>query len=164
MATLLGKRSIIKSISLSPSLLFSLPPTPSVAANVIERIFRGHSKRLFFYRVQKFKQEKRRLATFTYFILQIQKSFRGYYSRKYRQNHASRKRYLQHVVLVGQEVRESMNHYVKQQNEMTEKESERKKQKEFKDLTENLHHLVSTKQIRGVYQPPSHLLEVGLLI
>lgn len=133
-----------------------------MAANIIERLFRGYSKRLFFYRLQKLKQEKRRLASFTYFILQIQKSFRGYYSRKYRQNHASRKRYLQHVVLVGQEVRESMNQYVKEQNEMKERELERKKQQEFKDLTENLHHLVSTKQIRGVYQPPSHLLEVRL--
>lgn len=132
----------------------------SLAANIIERIFRGHSHRLFFKRIKNYKQEKKRLSTFTYFILQIQKCFRGYYSRKYRQNHASRKKYLQHVILVGQEVRESMNLYAKKQIENNEKELILKKEKEFQQLTENLHHLVSTKQIRGVYQPPSHLLEV----
>jgi myosin heavy subunit len=134
-----------------------------VAANVIERLFRGYSRRLFFRKIQSLKQESRRLATFTYFILQIQKSFRGYYSRKYRQNHANRKRYLQHVVLVGQEVRESMSAYAKKQIEDTEREKSAHKEKEFKQLTENLHHLVSTKQIRGVYQPPPHLLEVSFL-
>jgi hypothetical protein len=35
-----------------------------------------------------------------------------------------------------------------------------KKEKEFKYLSENLHHLVSTKQIRGVYNPHAALLEV----
>lgn len=131
----------------------------NLAANIIERVFRGHSGRLFFQKINQMKQQRRRLATFTYFALQLQKCFRGFYSRKYRQNHASRKRYLQHVVLVGQEVRESMKIYAQKQIENNEKEAALKKEKEFKQLTENLHHLVSTKQIHGVYQPPSYLLE-----
>ena len=89
-----------------------------MAANAIERVFRGHAGRLFFKRILQKKKQLRRLATFTYFALQLQKCFRGFYSRKYRQNHASRKRYLQHVVLVGQEVRESMKTYAKKQTEV----------------------------------------------
>jgi hypothetical protein len=63
--------------------------------------------------------ERRRYSVFEYFALQLQKSFRGYYSRKYRQNHASRKQYLQHVILVGQEVRDAMDRYAQQQEEVS---------------------------------------------
>lgn len=44
------------------------------------------------------------------------------------------------------------------------REAEVKKEKEFKHLSENLHHLVSTKHIRGVYNPHSAYLEVCICI
>jgi hypothetical protein len=41
-------------------------------------------------------------------------------------------------------------------------EAEIKKEGEFKSYAENLHHLVSTRQIRGIYNPREELLEVRL--
>lgn len=35
-----------------------------------------------------------------------------------------------------------------------------KRENEFKDLAKNLHHLLSTRQIRGVYNPLTHLVMV----
>ena len=89
-----------------------------LAALVIERTFRGHSGRNCWRRNAYARTEHKRLAVFIYFALQLQKTFRGYYSRKYRQNHATRKKYLNDVVLVGQQVRQNMRDYEKQQNEV----------------------------------------------
>lgn len=132
----------------------------NLAALVIQRVFRGHSSRQYCRRKIRDKMEMRKYAAFQYFALQLQKSFRGYYSRKYRQDHASRKAYLNKVEQTGQEVRQRMVQYAKEQAEMEESNSRQQREKEFKELTENLHHLVSTKQIRGVYNPYASLLEV----
>jgi len=43
-----------------------------------------------------------------------------------------------------------------------ELDKKRSKLTEFRILSENLHHLVSTKQIRGVFNPPEKYLEVIL--
>lgn len=52
-----------------------------------------------------------------------------------------------------------MREYEQQQNEYEVREEEIKKEKEFKYLSENLHHLVSTKHIRGVYNPHAQLMD-----
>lgn len=53
----------------------------------------------------------RKLGLFAYFVTQVQKSFRGYYSRKYRQNHASRKHYIKTILLAGEDLRKQTQSY-----------------------------------------------------
>lgn len=49
--------------------------------------------------------------------------------------------------------------YSTEQNERNELEAKAKKDNEFKSLAQNLHHLVSTRHIAGVYKPSDEFLE-----
>ena len=131
----------------------------SLAAREVERVFRGHAARLICHRMSDEKSKSRQLALFQYYALQLQKCFRGYYSRKYRQNHHLRKKYLENVKCAGERVRQSMEAYAEQIRQDEEDKALAEKESNFKELTENLHHLVSTNQIPGVYNPRAHLLE-----
>ncbi len=88
----------------------------SGAAGTLQRVFRGYSARLFCKKKRNNVLEDRRISVFAYFALQVQKSFRGYYSRKYRQNHASRKSYIKNILLAGDEIRRSMQQYAENQS------------------------------------------------
>lgn len=83
----------------------------SAAALKIERVFRGHVGRKFCRQARKRLQMYKQFARLHYFVAAIQKSFRGYYSRKYKQNYASRKKYVQQVVTTAAEVRERLQIY-----------------------------------------------------
>ena len=141
-------------IDISPLLYFT-----SLAAREVERAFRGHAARLICHRMSEEKATSRNFAIFQYFALQLQKSFRGYYSRKYRQNHHLRKLYLENVKSAGERVRQATEAYAEQIRQDEENEAFEKKEAKFKELTENLHHLVSTRQVPGVYNPRTTLLE-----
>lgn len=131
----------------------------NLAAGEIERIFRGHSGRSICRRMVQEHTTSRNFAVFEYFALQLQKSFRGYYSRKYRQNHHLRKLYLENVKHAGEKVRESMDAYAEKMRQDEEDRALERKELKFKELTENLHHLVSTRQVPGIYNPRTSLLE-----
>lgn len=120
----------------------------------IERVFRGHLGRTASRNAAHRKKDFMQLSIFEYYVIQIQKSFRGYYSRKYKNNHASRKRYLQEVAWKGEEVRQRLRNYHQTVKEREEEDATEKEKREFKQLTENLHHLLGTQQIRGVLNPP----------
>ncbi len=55
---------------------------------------------------------------FDYFVLQIQRCFRGAYSRKYRHDFHKRKEYLHGLVAKGNQIRESMANYSRNQLEV----------------------------------------------
>ena len=65
------------------------------------------------------KEDEMQLKVFEYFIIQIQKMFRGYYSRRYKKNHASRKKYLKDVTQKGEEVRRQLAEYARTVQEVT---------------------------------------------
>jgi len=109
---------------------------------------------------QRNKSDHKMLRLFHYYVVQIQRSLRGWYSRRKRANHADRKRAIAQILENGARVREMMYEYSTQQALREEQEVQEKKEKEFKMYAENLHHLVSTKHIRGVFNPPSEYLEV----
>jgi hypothetical protein len=64
------------------------------------------------------RDEYRQLCLFQYFAAQIQRSFRGYYSRKYRQNHFSRKAYFKTIAEKNKEIREQLAKYAEEQAEV----------------------------------------------
>lgn len=101
----------------------------------------------------------REFAVFQYFALQLQKMFRGFYSRKYRQNHHLRKLYLEEVKSAGERVRQSMEAHADRIRQDEENKAFEEKEQKFRELTQNLHHLVSTRQVPGVYNPRVSLLE-----
>lgn len=132
----------------------------NVAALEIERVFRGNvGRRCCRAERGKFQDYKLR-AKFNYFVIYIQRCFRGYYSRKYKQNYASRKKYVESVVNTAAAVREQTAQYLAQQTERLRAEQEKAANDEFISLAQNLHHLVGTRQIRGIYNPsPKYMHE-----
>ena len=130
--------------------------------NTIQRVFRGHLGRRIAGNTKVERNEKRLASFFTYFALQMQRCFRGYYSRKYRSNHADRKKFIGDLEETGRKVREMMFQYSLEQAAREERETRDKAGQDFKKYASNLHHLMSTKQIRGVFNPPEEYMEVPL--
>jgi hypothetical protein len=58
----------------------------------------------------------------------------------------------------GRQIIEGMEKYLVEQSERQSEESREQRNKEFRSLAQNLHHLMSTKQIRGVYNPNPQLV------
>ena len=132
----------------------------SLAATVLERTFRGHVGRNDRRSRRKARDHARLAGLRNYFAVQVQKTFRGYFSRKYKKDHGRRKRYLQGVEAKGNEVRETLRKYAEDQQEYERKKKEEDFNKEVNKLTKGLHHLVSTKQIAGVFNPNENYMNV----
>ena len=127
-------------------------------AREIQRCFRGHCGRLEFDKRVLAKREKRVYALFKYFSMQIQRCFRGYYSRKYKSNHSDRKRFIGDLEETGRKVREMMYNYSMDQAIREEREAKEKEERDFDFYASNLHHLMSTQQIPGVFNPPKEYM------
>lgn len=83
----------------------------SDAATEIKRVVRGHvGRRQAQLRHQEIRDSRQR-SLFDYFTIQLQRCFRGYYSRKYRKDHSARRAYFKKVAEKNQEVLEMMSEY-----------------------------------------------------
>ena len=125
----------------------------ATAATEIQRIARGHKGKL----IAKARQEEvdilHQKGIYHSLATIIQRAFRGFYSRKYKSNFYDRKKYLGGIVAKGEKLRaQTLEHYMKSKEEDERVERE-ETYREFKNLTENLHHLLSTKQQPGIYNP-----------
>eukprot|EP00927_Polykrikos_kofoidii_P035238 TRINITY_DN2981_c0_g1_i3.p1 TRINITY_DN2981_c0_g1~~TRINITY_DN2981_c0_g1_i3.p1 ORF type:complete len:396 (+),score=69.45 TRINITY_DN2981_c0_g1_i3:162-1349(+) len=84
----------------------------------------------------------------------IQRFFRGWWSRRHLHNYYGRKAYLATVEKRGEWTRQRLQlEQTIKVNQAKERE-EHNVRKAFDDLAGELHHLVSTKTIAGVYNPP----------
>jgi hypothetical protein len=127
-------------------------------ATEIQRIFRASMGRKKATSEKQARLDFRRYALKKYFCMQIQKCFRGYYSRKYRSNHSDRKRFIDDLEETGRRVREMMYDYSMNQAIREEKVAKEKQERDFEHYAGNLHHLLSTTQIRGVFNPPKEYM------
>jgi IQ calmodulin-binding motif len=87
----------------------------SDAATQIQRVYRGHSGRRRANDRFNNRLEHRQFSLFLYFAVQIQRSFRGYYSRKYKRNHAARKAYFKSIAAKNEEILQQMQKYAEEQ-------------------------------------------------
>jgi hypothetical protein len=96
----------------------------------------------------------RNQAFFDHTAAIIQKHFRGYWSRLYRHDFYARRKYLRNVDERG--VRTVTHLQKRYEKELSDQEhaTQLRMKKEFTSLTSQLHHLVSTQIIPGVYNPP----------
>ena len=74
-------------------------------ARLIERVYRGHVGRLIASARCKVVQSQQRVALYEYCAAVIQKTFRGFYSRKYVHDFRARKAYIRRVVDASSNVR-----------------------------------------------------------
>ena len=81
-------------------------------------------------------------------------SFRGYYCRKYNLDYYARKRWLQQTVANAQNVRADLDQKYREFAAAKQQQDEQEAADEFEHMTENLHHLLSTKTNPSVFQSP----------
>lgn len=125
-------------------------------ATTIQRHFRGHKGREIYRRLVQEKLANMRIDFYNRQATMIQKSWRGYYIRKYIFNYYTRKRYFQGLVEKNEIVRKELEEFAlkSQQEKQRKKELEEKFTKEMK--ARRTHYLISTHQIPGVYNSPFH--------
>lgn len=86
-----------------------------------------------------------------YFAVLIQRSFRGFHSRRYRHDFRARKAYLASVAAEGEALRQRLGDRLARQEEEERQRAERARAEAFRQTASNLHHLTSTRAIPGVY-------------
>jgi len=84
----------------------------------------------------------------------IKKFYRGWWSRRYLHSYYGRKAYLEKVEERGNWTKEYLARYQSNTEMEAKIEEEGQMRQEFDNLAGELHHLVSTKSIAGVYNPP----------
>ena len=128
--------------------------TMRLACVEIERAFRGHAGRASHAALAKARTDFEVLAIFHYHAIMCQRTFRGYYSRRYKHDFNARKRYILSVVRKGDELRAKLEAARDKQVIDEAEAAETQKHAAFKEIVQHLHHLVSTKTIPGVYNSP----------
>lgn len=127
---------------------------------MIQKLFRNHVDYKKFCNIKNNFYEEKQLKFYNYLVLQIQRCFRGYYSRKYKSDMKKRKKYIQELQEKNDELIRSMSAYAEKQLEEDYLYQKKLKEEKFFKLAQNLHHLTSTKQIPGVYNPNPYLMNV----
>ena len=87
----------------------------------------------------------------------IQKSFRAFYSRRYKHSYYERKAYLASVTLKDEKIRELSEAVAESQYQEREQLRRTQAEEEFLGLAKDLHHLCSTGSIPGVFNSPYNM-------
>jgi hypothetical protein len=120
----------------------------------ITRLFRGHQSRLAFNKKAAALADMESMAVYHYHAVVIQRAFRGFYSRRYYHDYSARKKYIDSIREKGDNLRAHLAKHYEAQVAMEEQRIEEKAQAEFETVTANLHHLLSTKAMAGIYNSP----------
>lgn len=91
---------------------------------------------------------------YEYHLTIIQKNWRGYTSRKSKLDYHERKKYLQKIKQKNEETLIKVHEYSRTMQHELERKKEEETRKNFNDVASHLHHLISTRNIPGVYNPP----------
>jgi hypothetical protein len=121
---------------------------------MLQRCSRGWLARI---RTKALRQEKENRLNEVFFhhcATIIKKFFRGWHSRKYLHNYHGRKAYMEKVQKRGEWTKEYLSRYQSNKEVEAKMEEETQMRREFDNLASELHHLISTKSIAGVYNPP----------
>jgi hypothetical protein len=123
-------------------------------ARTLQRAVRGWLGRQRAMAIRLQQNRKLNLHFFQHCATVIQRYFRGWWSRRVLLDFHARKQYLDTVAKRGEWTTEYLTR--EQQKKLADAKAaeERDMRSEFDNLAGELHHLVSTKTIAGVYNPP----------
>jgi len=124
------------------------------AALLIQRMVRGCLGRKKAREVNRERNSCLRLKFFHHCACTIQRIYRGRWSRKKIHSFYGRKIYLEKVEKRGEWTKEYLVEEHKEKLAVAKILEEEKVKQEFDHLAGDLHHLMSTKTIPGVYNPP----------
>jgi hypothetical protein len=91
---------------------------------------------------------------FEYHVVIIQKHWQGFKCRRNKLDYSERRKYLQMIKQKNEETLKKMKVYAERQYNELERKKEEESRKQFNDIASNLHHLISTNTIPGVYNTP----------
>lgn len=128
--------------------------TCTQSCKAIQRIWRGFLAKQYAVHLSTQRDKKRALALWTRSATVIQKSFRAFYSRRYKHSYYERKAYLASVTLKDEKIRELSEAVAESQYQEREELRLTQAQGEFTALAKDLHHLCSTSNIPGVFNSP----------
>lgn len=120
----------------------------------IQRLVRGKLGRLKTAAARLKRVRHQNLEFFHHCATVIQKFFRGYRSRKDFHDYYKRQEFLKKVGVRGERTNKHLQVNYERKLQVSREEEEAETRKEFDDLAGQLHHLVSTRMIPGVYNPP----------
>lgn len=128
----------------------------SVQASIIDiqRCFRGYLGRKRFLREKIATQIRYNEAIFNHFATVIQSRIRGFLLRKKHCDFYARQRYIKDVSERSEAVRAEAQSYFETQRKLHEETQHAAQLAEFRQATKNMHHLLSTATVSGVYRPP----------
>jgi len=123
----------------------------------IQRIWRSFLARQYACHVSTLRDKRRSLALWTRMATTIQKTFRAFYSRRYKHSYYERKAYLASVSAKDEKIRELSDIVAERTHEEREMVRVEGEKAEFDNLAKDLHHLVSTSNIPGVFNSPFNI-------
>jgi len=124
------------------------------SCGMIQRLIRGRLGRIRAAAKEVERARRWNMLFFDHCAEVIQKFFRGAWSRKYLHDFYARRRYLDGVASRGDRTVTFLKKAQETQHAQQQAAEEAQMRKEFDVLCGQLHHLVSTTQIPGVYNPP----------
>merc|ERR1719171_3236087 len=124
------------------------------SAQTIQRLIRAKLGRIKASAARLRKMRHLNLLFFHHCAEVIQKFFRGFWSRKHLHDYYARKEYLRRVGERGERTNKCLKTNYQTKLEKAQVQEEAETRKEFDALAGQLHHLVSTRTIPGVYNPP----------
>lgn len=124
----------------------------------IQKSFRGYLARANHQKDVAEQNDNLMKQFFEYHRAIIVKHWLGYKCRKYVMDYHANRKWLKMTKLKNEEMLEKMKEYGENLREEMERKKDEDQRRQFNEIAKNLHHLVSTKAIPGVYNPP-HMQE-----
>ncbi|OWZ00824.1 hypothetical protein PHMEG_00027901 [Phytophthora megakarya] len=121
---------------------------------MISRVFRGHLARLRCNRLRLDVEQSQRQAVLDFYASTIQKIIRGGQSRTHRLDFRTRKAYIGELAAKGDRMRQMLEENLRKQQEQEQIDSEKAAREELVNVTQDLHHLMSTQVVAGIYNSP----------
>jgi hypothetical protein len=124
------------------------------AVMLIQRVMRGFLARS---RTRALRLDRNRRLNALFFhhcAAVVQKFFRGWWSRRHLHDYYGRKGYLEKVQKRGEYTSAFLAREFQERLAQAKADEENQTRKEFDNLAGELHHLISTKNCPGVYNPP----------
>jgi hypothetical protein len=120
----------------------------------IQRVYRGHLGRHETRRLVDKRNASRAEAVRHYAASVVQRHFRGFYSRKHLSDFYARKAFVVAVTKKGEALRSELEAQFTANLQSRLDSEEAKAREDFAKTAQGLHHLVSTRAQRGVWNPP----------
>lgn len=128
-----------------------------VSCKTLQRIWRGFLARQYTCHISMLRDKRRALELWTRAAVILQKTFRAFYSRRYKHSYYERQAYLASVSLKEEKVRELSDALAESTYMEREQLRHDTEQQDFTTLAKDLHHLVSTSNIPGVFNSPYNM-------